>query len=116
MTQQQVLQETLQLWLDGLAALHIDILAMDDIPTPSWAKWASNSTSTLFLLEGTSDHLAELWQLTKQLELLPLVSSWEHITTEIEPQVYCSVLAVVLAVSSEQWNFVQEREMSRGEE
>ena len=35
---QQVLQETLQMWLDGMTALHLDILAMDDVPTQSSTK------------------------------------------------------------------------------
>ena len=61
---QQVLQETLLAWLDAMTALFIDIHGMDDLPAPS-----STPTSTLFVLEGTSDHLAHLWQLTKQLEL-----------------------------------------------
>ena len=92
-------------------ALAIDVLTMDDLPTPG-----APPTSTLFLLQGEPIHLDHFWQLTKQLEILPLVSSWEQITVEIEPHDYCSVLAVVLAVPAEQWNFVQEIEMNKGEE
>ncbi len=108
---QHVLQETLLEWLDAMGTLFIDIHGMVDLPIPG-----STSTSTLFVLEGTPDHLTHLWQLTKQLELLPLVASWEQMTVQIEPQEYRSLLAVVLAVPIEQWDFVQEREMSRGDE
>ena len=108
---QQVLQETLLAWLDAMTALFIDTHVMVDLPTPG-----ATSLSTLFVLEGTPDHLAHLWQLTKQLELLPLVSSWEEVVMQSAPQEYHSLLAVVLAVPAEQWNFVQEMEMSRGEE
>ena len=108
---QQVLQETLLEWLDAMDALSIDVLTMDDLPTPG-----STPTSTLFLLEGTPAHLAQLWQLTKQLEILPLVSSWERMTVQTAPHEYHSLLVVVLALAGEQWNFVQEREMNSGEE
>jgi hypothetical protein len=97
----QVLQETLQEWLDGMVRLQIDILDMSDIRTPG-----STTTSTLFLLKGEAIHLAQLWQLTKQLEALPLVSSWEEVIVQIAPQEYCSFLVVVLAVTAEQWNFL----------
>ena len=43
----QVLQETLQEWLDGMARLQIDIAGMYDLPAPGLT-----TTSTLFLLEG----------------------------------------------------------------
>jgi hypothetical protein len=69
----QVLQETLQMWLDGMATLHIDILGMYGIPAPRANQ--RYTRYTVFHLEGENASLAELWQLTKQLEALPLVSS-----------------------------------------
>ena len=104
---QQVLEETLQVWLDGMATLHINILAMHDIAAPRLQE-TNNVPSTLFLLKGENASLTELWQLTKQLEALPIVSSWEEVVMQIAPQEYQSLLAVVLAVSSEQWSFLQE--------
>src|SRR5437016_6231415 len=66
---QQVLQETLQMWLDDMATLHIDILGMHDIAAPRLQE-TNNVPSTLFLLEGENASLTELWHLTKQLEAL----------------------------------------------
>jgi hypothetical protein len=109
---QSVLQETLQEWLDRLATLQIDIVGMYDIMAPHATSRSSATPSTLFLLDGEPAQLAKLWQLTKQLEVLPLVSSWEEGLIQIAPQEYHWLFPVILAVASDQWSFLQETEMS----
>jgi hypothetical protein len=106
----QVLEETLQMWLDGMATLQIDMVGMYDIPAPRAKQ--TDTTFTLFHLEGENVSLAQLWQLTKQLEALPFVSSWEEVIMQIAPGQYYSLLTVILAVSSDHWSFLKEIEVS----
>ena len=68
------------------------------------------------LLEGENASLAQLWNLTKQLEATALILSWEQVVMQVVSQEYRSLLAVVLAVSSEQWSFLQETDMSEEDE
>ena len=106
------LQKALQEWLDVVATLHIDILEMLDMPTPPLTTQTCATSSTQFLLEGEASQLTKLWQLTRPREAPPIISSWEYVGVRPGFQKEYWLLRVILDVAADQWNFLQERELS----